>query len=516
MNILQWLMQQLFGAKTSPLDGRAPQGDWIEGSPDPEISSEELDLEYKRDHVYPLMTLHELLPEFNNNLSLALEAKGVSPDAKEEDQVTKITDAMMKGELTNEEFPLLARLKNLKRLILRGTKMTDEALAALAEMPQLEDLLLENSWGNYRLSDEALKHLSHLPQLREFKLDGGTASGVGLQHVSDPTTVKSLGFDKTPITNEGLAVISRFTNLERLRLWRKVQINDEGIKQLQKCRCLKELDLGLCGSQEITNETIRHLVELPQLKAISVGYTAIDDDCVDDLLRMPELEAVSFSDDQITLESLRKLEAANIEVEHGELKEFEREENVLRYMGVDFGIDQEKSSLQVHIQPDDEQAYWSLDIQCLNELIPSHMQPADLSGPPMPFGKPWRELEGQTFHITYGDQNLHPIMPDNPCNIYVGWHACPDEHVIKMTKREGKWFSIDWTCVAKESAGEEGEDVWVNGDIPLTKAVVWSKQALSLEEAKQLAARYFDLQELGEPEVDENDRDIRYVFPVIV
>lgn len=523
MSLFDWLREQLFGSvpkeavpdRSVAKDGRTPTGYWTAGPEEDELSEAQADEEYKRKYVYPNMTLYELLDLFSDDLAAALDAKGLHVSQDQQGNVTVISDAMMKGNLKNDEFPLLARLKYLRRLILRGSRLTDEGFAALAEMPQLEDLLIENnSWGSFPITDEGLQHLAHLPKLKEFSLDGGVACGVGLKHIVNPECIERLGFDKTPITDEGLAVISRFPNLKRLQLWRRVDISDEGLRQLQRCTRLEEVDLALCECQSITDVGVGYLAELPELASISLGDTNVTDACVDALLRLSKLEAVGFGYEKVTLQAVQRLEAAGVDVDFDALKEHRRETNLLRYQDVDFAIDQDQSSLRAYVNPARDDVTWELEIECLDEYVPSHMSPASLEGPPLHFRGTWRELEGEEFRLGFDEKQLHPILPGNPGNIYIGWHACPNDHVIRFLKRNGRAFLIDWTCVAKESERDDGSDIWVSGEIPFTEVVVWSDKALSVPDAKLLASRYFDLHDLGEPEVSSGEFDTRYRFPV--
>ncbi|MEX0717848.1 MAG: hypothetical protein WD066_14740 [Planctomycetaceae bacterium] len=390
--------------------------------------------------------------------------------------------------------------------------MTDDGLVALKEMPQLTGLLLDCA-PTHPLTDAALRHLAHLPKLSEFNLKGAAVTGTGLRHVADPTSVEELSFDDTPITDEGLKTISRFPNLRRLMVWRKSTISDEGLKSLRVCRRLEDLDLALCNSRAITNAVGAALCQLPALESLSLVALPSSDICVDYLLRMPRLKCVQFGG-AISVDSFERLRAAGIAVEHGGLKDFRRATNVLRYMDIDFGIDPEQSALRAYMHPDYEDVSWEIEIRCLNEYLPKMCSPARLDGPLFGFKGTWRELQGREFRIVFDEDELHPIRPGTPANIYVNWHAAPNNHLIRFLERDGARFLIEWTCVAKEIPEDDEHDVYVLGDIEFKELIVFSERTLSLDDARHIAARKFDPADFDAPQLDEGARDVRYVFAV--
>ena len=460
------------------------------------------------------MSLHSLLKR-HGSLARALSEKGLEPELDAQGEVIAITDAMMRGNLSDSEFELLTQLKNLRRLILRGTQLTDKGLAALSGMPQLEGLLIENE-DTHRMSDAALENLRYLPRLKEFSLDDSDASGSGLKHVLHPTLIENLSFDRTPISQAGIEAISGFCNLRHLLLWRGVEITDEVLHQLTKCSRLESLDLALGDGGKVTGSGIRCLARFPELKTLSLGDIQVSDEAISDILKIAKLKEVSFGENVVSVNSVERLRAAGIEVDHGVLLGLKRDSNVLRYAGVDFAIDRGRSSLCAFMRLEDEGVSWQLKIECLDEYVPDHMQPASLTGPGFDFDRPWRQLPGQKFRIAFDESKLHPILPDNPCNIYVGWHACPNHHIISFVERRGNCFLIDWKSVAKESLQDEGRKVWVNGEIPFESVTVWSENLFDLGLAKEVVKRRFDVADLGEPEVSGNGRQSSYCFPIIV
>lgn len=414
---------------------------------------------------------------------------------------------MLCGNLTDDEFALLARFPKLRRLWIRGTRITDAGLEALAKMPQIEALLLEAN-SSYRITAEGLRHLKHLQGLREFNLEGGHVSGTGLVHIPNPEKVIELSFHSTPINDDGLRVIAGFAKLETLGLW-GTSVTDVGLRHLIPCRELRSIDLY---ETDVTDEGVRHLIDLPELDHVRLVDTKCTDGCKQSLLRMRKLKDVSFGDNQVSVTTVEELKAKGIDVDHGRLVGFRRKQDFLRYLEVDFEVDSEESALRAYINPERNDVTWELNIECTDEYIPDHMQPAHLEGPPIHSNKEWRELSGAEFQISFDEDEVHPIMPGNPGNIYVGWHAFPNDHLIRFVTRNGSRFLVEWMCAAKETPSDPPEPIEVLAEIPFTELVVWSNDRLTLESAKKLASRHFDLSDFEEPELEQSEFDTRIQF----
>ena len=294
-----------------------------------------------------------------------------------------------------------------------------------------------------------------------------------------------------------------------------MDITDEGLRHLKKCRRLQGFDLALCDGGNISEIGIGYLTELHELESLSLGDIKVTDEGISNLLKLPKLKSVSFGENAVSVKSVKRLRAAGIEVEHGTLLGLSRDTNVLRYAGVDFAIDCAKSSLCAYMRPDHDGVSWQLKIECLDEYVPNHMQPASLAGPEFGYNGPWRQLPGEEFRIAFDEKDMHPILPDNPSNIYVGWHACPNYHVIRFVERRANHFLIDWKSVAKESLQDKGRVVWVNGEIPFECVTIWSEKAFDFSRAKEVVSKRFDAADLGDLEVLHSENQASYSFPII-
>ena len=426
------------------------------------------------------------------NYAAALESIGLGVVLDKKKQVIRITDAMLNGQLDDAEFALLANIPTLTGIWLRDVRISNRGLAALEKMPQLTSLMLEAK----RLTDGCLKHLRHVPLLNQLHLNGTKVTGRGFAQLPHPERLTSLDFHDSPIDDEGLKAIARCDQMTSLGLW-GTAITDAGLTHLQNCHQLTDLSLY---ETVITNGGVKKLAKLPALTSLELSETDTNDKCLAELLKLPKLKDVSFGEDQISVATLEKLQAAGIEVGHGNLLNVVRKENLLRYVGMDFEVDTKKSSLVAMIDPEGQGIYWKLDIHCTEKYVPDHMSPAHLEGPPIQSRRCWDDLVGETLRINFDPDALHPILPDNPSNIYVGWHAAPNDHRIKFVKRRGNSFLIDWSCDAGESKNEH-TPVWVFAEIPFTELIVIGGKPLTAAEAKLRAAAHFNLKDFGPPKL---------------
>ncbi len=123
-------------------------------------------------------------------------------------KITTITDLNLGDAwVTNAGLPLIAKLKELKRLDLGWTKdVGDAGMPILAKLTKLEHLGL----GGTKVTDAGLPALAALPALKELSL-GGTA-----------------------VTDKGLQALAACKSLATLNLNNKMKVTQQGIDKLKK------------------------------------------------------------------------------------------------------------------------------------------------------------------------------------------------------------------------------------------------------------------------------------------
>ena len=144
--------------------------------------------------------------------------------------------------IDDASFVELRTLVRLEELDLTHTRITDEGLTTLVQMPLLRTLELHRHPGWYisqQLSDACLESIARLPELERLSLSG-KITDAGLKQVARWPKLKSLSILNTEITGSGLAALAD-ASIEHLTL-ASGQINeDRDLEPLKKCRNLKSV-----------------------------------------------------------------------------------------------------------------------------------------------------------------------------------------------------------------------------------------------------------------------------------
>jgi hypothetical protein len=192
-------------------------------------------------------------------------------------------------------------IKNLENLNLGGSKVTDAGLAVLAGLPNLRSLSLGRGF-----TDAALVHVANLKQLEELYINDSDVTDTGLAHLKGLNDLQGLEAHYTRIGDTGLKVLN--DSLPGLRSLGAAgaNITDAGLAHL-KLTALESLDAN--ENPGITDAGLIHFKDLPNLKRLNLGETAITDVGLD-TLAMLKLTEVWLGNTKVTDAGVSKLENA--------------------------------------------------------------------------------------------------------------------------------------------------------------------------------------------------------------
>lgn len=206
----------------------------------------------------------------------------------------------------------LAVVKNwrtLKRINLRGTKITDAGVAQLAEHPSLEAIDV----GFSLFTDGGFEHLTSIPNLKELAVGGNKLTDTGLNAVRLMPNLRVLdlngvqrtdsGLWSAALTDRGLEAIATLTKLEELHL-RGAKITDGGSARLAALTMLKVLDLS-----ETQVATLGFLSQMPHLERLALYRCAKVDDSV--LPALTKLKWIDLQGTKVTAAGVEKLRRSN-------------------------------------------------------------------------------------------------------------------------------------------------------------------------------------------------------------
>ncbi len=100
--------------------------------------------------------------------------------------------------------PILA-LKNLVRLNLSETDLTDDDVEQIAALPKLETLRIDS----LQMTDTSMAHLARSKTLRHLILLDVPITDAGLLHLADCESLESLYLINTRVTEDGYSALMR-------------------------------------------------------------------------------------------------------------------------------------------------------------------------------------------------------------------------------------------------------------------------------------------------------------------
>ena len=178
----------------------------------------------------------------------------------------------------DEGFENLAPLTKLEEFGFGGNKMSGRALPLLKMLPSLRRVVIgglqrtdSGLWG-VDLTDFNLDRIAELTELEELDLHDAKIGDRGLARLEGLQNLRRLNLSGSDVGEKGALSLAKFRQLEALRLWRCKQAGDSLVETLRKLPRLTTLDLAESG---LTDEGLDQLGELPALRKLYVGETAV-------------------------------------------------------------------------------------------------------------------------------------------------------------------------------------------------------------------------------------------------
>jgi Leucine-rich repeat (LRR) protein len=142
---------------------------------------------------------------------------------------------------TDQGMEGLAKMKNLRRLILKDTLVTDEGLKHLKDVTTLEELDLSGA----RVTDRGIEFLRNLKSMRRLSLQGAQTTDAAMDVLTGMEHLEALNLYRTPLTNSGLAKLQSLKHLADIDL-RYTKVTPNGIEALHAA--LPSLRIRFVGS----------------------------------------------------------------------------------------------------------------------------------------------------------------------------------------------------------------------------------------------------------------------------
>lgn len=177
---------------------------------------------------------------------------------------------------TDNDVQRLAGLKNLKKLDLSLTYVSDRGIESLQKLPQLEDLNLASAEF---ITDAAISYLRANRSLRRLNLRGTDVTDTTLKYAAELTGLRQLDVSQTQISDVGLDHLAALGELEDLNLGGN-KISGVSLNVLKLLPKLKKLSFngiqrrnaGLCWAPVITDRELDTLSLLTNLEELDLGW----------------------------------------------------------------------------------------------------------------------------------------------------------------------------------------------------------------------------------------------------
>jgi beta-lactamase regulating signal transducer with metallopeptidase domain len=216
----------------------------------------------------------------------------------------------------------------LRVLTLFGTtSVTDKGLAAIAELPALENFQVQSE----RITDDGLRALETAHNLQFLSLQGKGIIDEGLAHVSQLQDLQFISLLHTSVTGSGLKYLADLPKLDDLRIVgdrvedeQLVQLNDwplrflsvgtrttdTGLKTISQ---LPKLEGLWVYSTRVTGDGVRELASLDKLNRLHISGGKVTDDDLKFLAGRKQMTAVGFDGTQVDGSFLKYLAGSNVE-----------------------------------------------------------------------------------------------------------------------------------------------------------------------------------------------------------
>ena len=171
----------------------------------------------------------------------------------------------------------------------RRSRRTPEWLTEKIGLPVLDDIAGIRLSGSPGIASEEWERLGRLPDLRWLVLEITTLDDhqlAVLASLEDLEWLETGGGGK--VTNEGLRTIASLENLRGLDLGPSAW-DGEGLRFVGEMTRLEELTLA---DDDVRDEDLRHLGNLTALSWLDIGQTAVGDSGLDHLATLGQIEAL--------------------------------------------------------------------------------------------------------------------------------------------------------------------------------------------------------------------------------
>lgn len=212
----------------------------------------------------------------------------------------KVLSLGLRDELMPENAAEIAGISTLQKLHLDKAHISPAALRKLARLPNLVELNINcdayypktgEVIDEYRLRDDAAEAIGEFRQLRTLMLFGTKITDVGMANLCQNSELECLVVSSPEATSASFGEVSKLKRLRHLGTW-VWQIDNADFEQLASLPNLKILSLV---TRHVTDESLPYIVQLPHLTRLQFTGDQITDASLPHLQKVSALEWLDLS-----------------------------------------------------------------------------------------------------------------------------------------------------------------------------------------------------------------------------
>lgn len=216
---------------------------------------------------------------------------------------------LLKSEPANEDLRHLRAFPQLGKLLVDGTRISDDGLAHLTVLTNLRELTLSQ---RSQITDAGMAHLAKMSRLQSLGLDWCRLTDEGVRQIKGLSDLRSLRVVSaiphtsalSRITDKSCESIKDLSRLESLTIMNG-DLSSSGLAHLAGLTNLTLLNLG--ANPMIGSAGLQHLRELARLKSLYLFGTGVNDEGLKALTGLTELERIDLSGTYVGDEGLAHL-----------------------------------------------------------------------------------------------------------------------------------------------------------------------------------------------------------------
>jgi len=221
------------------------------------------------------------------------------------DQAGNVVSVDLRGSwIYDSQMIELARMARLEQLDLSHTRISDEGMLYLKTAPAITDL---NLFYTEQITDLGINAMRDWKHLKRLNLRGTRISDGALEVISHLTQLEALDIANTQVTDNGLDSLMTLVNLKELSVGRRRESDNE-VEVLRLLPTLTYLDLSgptgaerpdttyrrPHGSGPMRTDLVRSIAELKDLRALRLGYSNVDADGLKTLSALRQVERLGL------------------------------------------------------------------------------------------------------------------------------------------------------------------------------------------------------------------------------